>query len=224
MLGRRVRTSADAGHAAADRRRRIGHRANHGNFRSRVLLDVIRRHRRSHRNHERLFAQLRRDFFQHFADDLRLHSEQNNVGAVNCLLVLRRDGTPNSFASADAFSECFTVAVTFFGSKRFCFRYARSRIPPSLPVPSTASFLSARWFAERFLLVRLRCHSPNIVDANTSLVNQGFRTQRRRLAKRNFVEAVLPPLLPRPAPDEVLLMEAASHRTPWLDRPSKLRL
>ncbi len=30
--------------------------------------------------------------------------------------------TPNSFAMAEAFSACFTVAVTRFGEKRSCFK------------------------------------------------------------------------------------------------------
>src|SRR5207245_3546986 len=50
--------------------------------------------------------------------------------------------TPRSLASVEAFSACFTVAVTRFGEKSSCFRYARIRIPPSFPVPNTASFLS----------------------------------------------------------------------------------
>src|SRR5262249_36731072 len=50
--------------------------------------------------------------------------------------------TPTSFASAAAFSPCFTVAATFLALKSPCFKYARSKIPPSLPAPSTANFLS----------------------------------------------------------------------------------
>jgi len=50
--------------------------------------------------------------------------------------------TLSSLAIAAAFSACFTVAVTRLGEKSSCLRYARSRIPPSFPVPSTASFLS----------------------------------------------------------------------------------
>src|SRR6266542_4966254 len=50
--------------------------------------------------------------------------------------------TFSSFASAAALSECLTVAVTRSETKSPCFRYARSRMPPSLPAPSTANFLS----------------------------------------------------------------------------------
>src|SRR5580704_14646092 len=55
--------------------------------------------------------------------------------------------TPSSFASAAAFSACFTVAVTRFAENNPCLRYARSKIPPSLPVPKTASFLSVSFCA-----------------------------------------------------------------------------
>src|SRR6266480_2942515 len=49
---------------------------------------------------------------------------------------------PNSFASAAALSACLTVAVTRADTKSLCFKYARSRMPPNLPAPSTTSFLS----------------------------------------------------------------------------------
>jgi len=37
-------------------------------------------------------------------------------------------------------SPCSTVALTRFGENSFCLRYARRRMPPSFPAPSTASF------------------------------------------------------------------------------------
>ena len=54
-------------------------------------------------------------------DDARI-SSQSDPRSRKCTSFAATSPTPSSFASDDAFSACFTVAVTFFGSNRFCLR------------------------------------------------------------------------------------------------------
>src|SRR5712692_4769689 len=82
---------------------------------------------------------------------------------------------PSAFPSEAAFSSWRTEAFTCFGENSSCFKYARSRIPPSFPVPSTASFLPDSLFAmvqvllttrrgastSVLLMLRVQFHSPS---------------------------------------------------------------
>src|SRR5712692_2925118 len=127
-----------------------------------MLLDVAGRHRSRHGNHQRLLAQFRGNLLKHFADNLRLHAEQHAVRAVHRLAILRSRRTPSSLASDAAFSACFTVAVTRPASNNPCFRYARSKIPPSFPVPKTANLLPASFCAidQALLTTHARASTP----------------------------------------------------------------
>src|SRR5712692_3912384 len=70
--------------------------------------------------------------------------------------------TPSSLARDAAFSACFTVALTRPASNNPCFRYARSKIPPSFPVPKTANLLPASFCAidQALLTTHARASTP----------------------------------------------------------------
>src|ERR1700722_5741401 len=141
--------------------------------------------------------------------------------------------TPSSFAKAAAFSACFTVAITCFRENNPCFRYARSRIPPSFPVPKTANFLSESFSAivqtllttrppastavSRHLRVQCRPRGVTILPRRvTTLAPFLFSGDYRFSARRH--SAVLPRHVSAGSKTVAVFQRHSRHRRPYARR------
>ncbi len=92
MLGRGVRSFADARHSGAYDRAGVGHGSDNRDFFSEALFDIRSRHGSRDRDHQRVLTQFRFDFLQHVADDLGLHAKDHDVGATNGLAIVGGGG------------------------------------------------------------------------------------------------------------------------------------
>jgi hypothetical protein len=98
-----VSAAADSGHAAANGGASIGHDADDGNLVADALLDVSRRHGRSDRDDERVFAEFRLDLFEDLVNDLRFDAKKNDVGVFDGFAIVGRNGDVEFFGEIGRF-------------------------------------------------------------------------------------------------------------------------
>src|SRR5258708_34025940 len=101
VFGGGVGTFANASHSGADDGAGVGHGADDGGFFAEALLDVAGGNGGGDGDDERVLIELRLDFLQHFANDLRFYSEQDDVGATNSFSIIGGGSDAEFFSQRD---------------------------------------------------------------------------------------------------------------------------
>src|SRR5260370_27260639 len=164
VFGGGVGTFANASHPGADDGAGVGHGADDGGFFAEALLDVTGGNGGGDGDNERVLIDLRLDFFQNFANDLRFYSEQDDVGPTNGFSIIGGGGDAEFFSQRDGLLVVADGGGDVCRVEQFLLQVGAQK--------NAAKF--ARAEDREFLAGKFAGHGANIVTEARRRVNKRF--------------------------------------------------